>query len=102
MQAFSVDKSRCIQCGQCIYTCNRQILAADADGFPFLSDDKFEQCNACGHCSAICPTDAVISPKSGGEKAASFSDSPDMNFDSVTKYILPRRSLRRTQQEPVK
>ena len=101
MQNFSVDKSRCIQCGQCIYTCNRQILVADPDGCPSLPEANFDICNACGHCSAICPTDALISPKCDGERAEAFPDAPGMDFAAAKKFLLSCRSMRRYKQEPV-
>lgn len=82
--------------------CNRQILVADADGCPSLPEASLDQCNACGHCSAICPTNAVTSPKCGGERAQSFLDVPDMNFDAAKKFLLSCRSMRRFKQEPVK
>lgn len=84
-----------------MYTCNRRILVADQDAFPSLPEASLEQCNACGHCSAVCPADALISPKCGGLRAEPFPGAPDIDFDTAKKFILSCRSMRRYKQEPV-
>lgn len=101
-QNFSLDRDLCTQCGQCVYACNRQILAVDGEGYPFLSPEKFEMCNACGHCSAICPADAVVPPRCGGEKAVPFPGDPALDTAAGEAFLLSCRSIRRYKQEPVK
>ena len=101
MEQLLVDHGRCIQCGQCIYACNRQILTAGPEGFPELPEENAEQCNACGHCSAVCPVDAAVSPKCRGERAMPYPDAADTDFDEARKFILSLRSMRRYEQRPV-
>lgn len=102
MESLLVDHERCIQCGQCIISCNRRILSADGNGRPFLPDENYEQCMACGHCGAACPAEALISPKCGGEKAAPFSSAPGLDFATAKKFLLSCRSMRLYKQETVK
>ncbi|MCC8193811.1 MAG: nitroreductase family protein [Deltaproteobacteria bacterium] len=102
MQDFSLDRSRCIQCGLCIYDCNRQVLVADGEGFPSLPAANFDQCNACGHCAAVCPTEAVISPKCDGERPMAFPVEPKFDTAKAETFLLSCRSMRRYKQEPVK
>jgi len=102
MEGLQVDHGRCVQCGQCIISCNRRILSADGSGFPFLPDENYEQCIACGHCSAVCPADALIAPKCGGEKAVPFPAAPDLDSDTAKKFLLSCRSMRLFKQETVK
>lgn len=101
-QDFVLDRDRCTQCGQCVYACNRQILAVNEGGYPFLPAENFEQCNACGHCSAVCPVDAVVPPRCGGEKAAPFPGDPGIGTAAGEAFLLSCRSMRRYKQEPVK
>lgn len=101
MEQLVVDHERCTQCGQCIYACNRQVLTTGPEGFPELPEKNLIQCNACGHCSAVCSAGAVISPKSGGEPAMPYPDAPDVGFDEARKFILSLRSMRRYTPRPV-
>ncbi len=101
-QDFSLDRDACTQCGQCVSICNRQVLAVDGEGYPFLPPENFTQCNACGHCSAVCPVDAVIPPLSGGEKALPFPGNPDIGAVAGESFLLSCRSQRRYAPESVK
>ncbi len=99
MQGFTVDRDRCIRDGLCVFACGRQALAADDEGVPLLQNA--DACNACGHCSAVCPVDAVISPKCGGERAAALPQAPALDFASAGRFLLSCRSIRRFKKEPV-
>ena len=101
MQGFSIDHGVCICCGQCILACGRQALVDDGEGGPALPEENLDLCNACGHCSAVCPVDAVISPKCGGEKATPYPAAPDFTFAESERFILSCRSMRRFRQDAV-
>lgn len=102
MDGLLIDQQQCIQCGQCIVSCNRHILGADGNGYPFLPEENYAQCMACGHCSAVCPVNALVSPRCDGEKAAPLPTAPGINFAAAKKFLLSCRSMRSYKQETVK
>ena len=102
MQDFSLDRGRCTQCGLCVYACGRQALGVDDEGFPCLTAGKFDQCNACGHCAAICPVGVAIAPKYNGERAVEFPASPAISAAQGDAFVLSCRSMRRFKPETVK
>ncbi|MDR2461578.1 MAG: [FeFe] hydrogenase, group A [Deltaproteobacteria bacterium] len=93
--SVSIDRSKCILCGDCIRVCNEiqnvgaidfafrgsQMKVATAFGVPMASSP----CVGCGQCAAVCPTGA-ISVKNSLE--AVWSDLLDKNTD-VTVQIAP-------------
>lgn len=101
MNDFVVDAARCIRCGTCIEACGRRILGDSGDGSPVMSETGMALCNACGHCSAICPVGAVTSPKCGGQKAGDIPAVPAVDYETAKKFILSCRSLRRFKTESV-
>ncbi len=99
MHDFIVDRDRCIRDGLCVFACGRRALADDGEGGPLARD--MDLCNACGHCSAVCPVGAVISPKCGGERATPLPDAPDTGFTGGARFLLFCRSIRRFKEESV-
>ena len=102
MQDFYCDRERCIRCGLCVQACARQALEADEEGAPFQSAANVTQCNACGHCAAICPVEAVIAPKNNGEGVMAFPASPVIGAAQGDAFLLSCRSMRRYKQDIVK
>jgi nitroreductase len=84
-----------------VYACGRQYLAADGEGWPGLPASPVEACNACGHCSAVCPVGALISPNCGGERASPYPAAPDVDFGGAKRFLLSCRSIRRYKEQPV-
>ena len=59
---FTIDKSKCIKCGNCINTCSGMVIEFGNYGYPQMK--KFERfgwrgCWRCQHCLAVCPTGAI-------------------------------------------
>lgn len=96
---ISIDESRCTQCGLCIPVCVRRILKDEGKRIR-ISDPAL--CIYCGHCKAVCPTDAPI-----------FADLNQEEFEPLPKvekipeasaflwFLRRRRSLRIYQSKPV-
>lgn len=101
MQGFSVDRDRCILCGQCIAACAKKVLQDNGDGGPLLTAEKLPQCNACGHCGAVCPVGAVVSPNCGGEAAVPLEPSLAVPYEQARQFLLSCRSIRSFKQEEV-
>ena len=76
-------------------------LVADEEACPHIPPGKEARCNFCGHCSAICPVDAVVSPGYGGERAMPLDFGSPVDFASARRLILSCRSIRRYREEAV-
>ena len=101
MLDFVHDSDRCIRCGECILACGRGVLADDGDGAPCVPPEKETECNFCGHCSAICPVDAIVPPGYGGEHAMPLHFSSPVDFASARRLILSCRSIRRYKEKAI-
>jgi nitroreductase len=77
------------------------VLAADEEGAPHIPPENEAMCNFCGHCSAICPVDAVVSPGYGGERAMPLDFGSSVDFASARRLILSCRSVRRYREEAI-
>lgn len=47
----------CTSCGDCVAVCPSDLIALDADGFPYLSD--LTSCGCCGLCADVCAMGAI-------------------------------------------
>ena len=101
MEGFAVDHDRCTRCGLCIDICSRKALSSDDEGGPALTAEGLQLCNACGHCTAICPVDAITPPKCNGERAMELPAVPDIDFAQAKRFILSNRSMRKYKRNPV-
>ena len=102
MFAFTLDRDRCICCGACVAACGRSVLADDEEGAPHVPPENEAKCNFCGHCSAICPVDAVVSPGYDGERAMPLDFGSPVDFASARRLILSCRSIRRYKEEAIR
>ena len=98
---FTLDRERCTRCGVCLSSCGRGLLADDGEGAPHIPPGKEVMCNFCGHCSAICPVGAVISPGYGGERALPLDSGSPADFATARRLMLSCRSIRRYREEAV-
>ena len=101
MLDFTLDRDRCIRCGACVSACGRGVLAGDGEGAPCVPPENETKCNFCGHCSAVCPVDAVASPGYGQERATPLDFGSPVDFASARRLMLSCRSIRRYREETV-
>lgn len=97
MLQFKIDKILCIGCGECVDDCPYAILALE-DDLPVVLLDKADQCIACQHCLAVCPTGALsIFGKDPADSRLLKGNLPKP--DTMATLIKGRRSVRRYKQE---
>ncbi len=59
MVSICVDKEKCKRDHLCVIECPLKIIQKDKNGFPVLIESAGCGCIDCGHCTAICPHDAI-------------------------------------------
>jgi len=96
---ISIDENRCTQCGLCVPICVRRILAEAEKGIQ-ITDPAL--CIYCGHCKAVCPTNAPIFSHLS---EAEFEELPEVEKlpepSNFLHFLRRRRSLRGYQNKPV-
>lgn len=59
------------------------------------------RCIVCGHCVAVCPTEAVTHPAMPAEYLRDLPEAPAVDRDTLMTLLGQRRSVRRYTDEPV-
>lgn len=93
---FSVDKSKCIKCGNCINTCSGMVIEFGADGYPYMKEfERFgwRGCWRCQHCLAVCPAGAISI--FGKKPEDSLPMPPAKMGEYMEQLVTSRRSCRR-------
>jgi len=102
MKPFEVDAEKCNRDGLCVEECPARIIRLDERGkVPVPADDFASYCIACGHCVAVCPTDAFrlnwLSPDECPPMIRDLRLSPDQ----AEQFLRGRRSIRTFKERPV-
>lgn len=93
---FSLDKEKCIKCGNCINTCSGMVLRFGKDGYPEMQEfERFgwRGCWKCQHCLAVCPQGAISIFDKKPED--SLPPPPPEMGNYMERLIENRRSCRR-------
>lgn len=98
MLDFSVDREKCIQCGECVKDCIRKVLIMDE--YPSVRPGADELCIDCQHCMAICKPGALnIFGHHSQESRMLDGNIPAPS--QMEALIQGRRSIRRYKNEAV-
>jgi len=96
---ISIDEKQCSLCGLCVPVCVRRILEEGDKGVVVTDPDM---CIDCGHCKAVCPTNAPgfshldeteFEPVANADKLPSPSE--------FLRFLRRRRSTRVYKEKPV-
>ena len=60
--AFRIDKTKCVGCGACAFTCLFEAISAATDDASRYEIDE-SKCVECSQCSHMCPNDAISPPE---------------------------------------
>ncbi len=95
---ITIDESRCNRCGICVPICVRKILRLGENAVE-VTDPLL--CMDCGHCKAVCPTDAP-SLSSGNEQFEPVPTQDEISAPApFLRFLRRRRSLRKYQKRTV-
>lgn len=97
MKPVIINENLCIGCGKCVRDCVSEKLSL-VNG---KAQYKAEKCILCGHCYAICPTNAVTLTRYGETAEEKVSSYDIIDSDSLLKFMKSRRSIRRFTDEKV-
>ena len=93
-----VDQEKCIGCGECSLDCLAFNIVLDGDKATVKGE-----CIECGHCVAMCPTDAVSIEGYDMDDVEEYdAETFKVNPENLLRAIKYRRSIRFFKEEKVK
>lgn len=99
MAMISVDRKACIRCGACVDVCfSARVFELTEEG---SSAVRPEECWLCGHCVAVCPTDAIDHDAFPLEDCPMLGESDVPTLETLTNAFRARRSHRTFEDRPV-
>ena len=101
MGIIGIDYEKCINCKKCIDQCTGKFWD---EGDKVVFNDKWRDCILCGHCIAICPTEAILFEKMGSEPYAFEgikTPSDYIAFERMFNFMNSIRSSRRYKKNKV-
>ena len=98
MNWVSIDKDKCSECGLCVTRC--MLVFREKDG-EIRARANEETCNLCGHCVALCPTDAIVHHEMDMENFVPLADEPAYEAKDFFDFVRRRRSHRSFKEGPV-
>ncbi len=107
MQIKGIDIEKCTQCGACIQECAPAVISKFVDetnpkGTVVKYDDPYDACSRCGHCLAICPTEAINYSDAEPTFASEGVKKPqDVPYSTIMEILRARRSIRQYKDKPV-
>ncbi|MGM0603851.1 MAG: nitroreductase family protein, partial [Bacillota bacterium] len=97
-EMFKVDKDKCIGCEKCITDC----FANDIELIDGKANIKNINCFECGHCVAICPTNAVSTDKYDMDEVKEYrKEDFSLDADRLLNFIKFRRTIRQFKDKKV-
>lgn len=94
---IKVNYKKCVKCGLCARDCVMGVIDMSG-GWP---EQIRENCIACGHCVAICPTTAMDNVKSPLSLQVSLKNTRPLAAEEAERFLRLRRSVRIFDERPV-
>lgn len=95
---ITINQEICTGCGLCARDCFTKRIEIEDKKAVICSDN----CLACGHCSAVCPQDAITMNKYDMSEVRSYNpQTMQMDADRLFGFMQFRRSVRQFKNEPV-
>ena len=78
-----------------------RVVSSPKQDFPVPIESGWDHCIDCGHCVAICPTEAMHQRSMGPEDCQPIDIHLIPRWDRVRQYLISRRSIRRYINKPI-
>lgn len=102
MTIFTIDQDKCRKDGICAAVCPFGIIDIEAGkSFPKPSGDAHEHCITCGHCSAVCPHQALCLTELNPASMQPTDNSLLPSSANIAHLIRARRSIRSYKDQTV-
>ena len=101
MALITVDPQKCINDGLCRDACPGFLIEIDDEELPRPVADIENDCVRCGHCIAICPTDALSHADLPKNEFIEINTELEMSQEAIEQFIKSRRSIRNYLDKPV-
>jgi nitroreductase/NAD-dependent dihydropyrimidine dehydrogenase PreA subunit len=102
MPILGIDSAKCTLCEQCVKDCPSIMFAKGKEG-KVEYGNLASVCIDCGHCVAVCPTDAIL--RQGMDGVVEFPEvknpSQLISYATILKFLQSVRSIRRYKKDPV-
>lgn len=98
---IQIDQNKCKKDKLCIRECPTKIIQEGKNGFPEVPSKKEESCIECGHCIAVCPTEALSFKEIKPESLPTVSPSLSATPAQVAQLLKGRRSIRQYKPQAV-
>lgn len=95
---MNVDREKCVGCGQCVKEC----FPADIKIIDGKAKINNVTCFKCGHCIAVCPTDAISTDEYNMEEVVDYSKEEfQVDPENLLNFIKFRRTIRQFKAKDV-
>lgn len=97
MSWVSINQDECTVCEVCVERC---ACFSETSGVIIAAADE-NNCNLCGHCVALCPTDAIVHNQMDMDNFFDLEQDIGFKTDDFIQFIRRRRSHRKFEDKPV-
>ncbi len=95
MPILGIDYEKCINCKKCLMQCTGKFWE---ENDKVIFDDRWRSCILCGHCIAVCPTDAILHEKMGSEPYSYEGIKTPSDYIGYERMFNFMNSIRSTRQ----
>jgi len=98
---MKIDYEKCESCRLCVKVCPSKILDINENKQTYFIPERKHICLECGHCMAICSTQAITVNDMTFEKDFTLIPENKINYDEFNKFLETRRSVREFKNKDV-